>query len=263
MDVPLRNRLWSAIQLAIFDRSDSAYYGLGIDTETAVKRLWIYFFNQPSDTVPPYGLDGFRTFLRNWFFRCEWFEAYDLIEALIAEFDGEPANQLVQLANHFLEEELSAYRVVEGYVAEITTLEEIQSIEQGLADSEPLKPVRVHLEGALAKLADRKAPDHRNSIKESISAVESLCKLITGDARATLGQAVKKLRDAGVVLHPSLEQAWLKLYGYTSDANGIRHALADESVVTSADAKYMLVMCSAFVSYLVELARTSGLNLSK
>jgi hypothetical protein len=40
----------------------------------------------------------------------------------------------------------------------------------------------------LQKLADRENPDYRNSIKESISAVESAAQEITGDTGATLGR---------------------------------------------------------------------------
>ena len=42
-------------------------------------------------------------------------------------------------------------------------------------------------------LADRKQPDYRNSIKESISAVEAICALITGQERADLNTALRAL----------------------------------------------------------------------
>jgi hypothetical protein len=48
-----------------------------------------------------------------------------------------------------------------------------------------------------------------------------------------------------------LSKAFESLYGYTSDANGIRHALMDASTLGFADAKFMLVCCSAFVNFLV------------
>ena len=47
-------------------------------------------------------------------------------------------------------------------------------------------------------MCDRKAPDYRNSIKESISAVEGMCQAINNDANATLGQAIKRLGEAGI-----------------------------------------------------------------
>ena len=110
-------------------------------------------------------------------------------------------------------------------------------------------PVRTHLTRALELFADRQKPDFRNSIKESISAVEALCQQATGDKKATLGDALKRLK-ASATLHPTLETAFQKLYGYTNDAEGIRHALKEGSSLTLADAKFMLVVSSAFINLL-------------
>lgn len=79
-----------------------------------------------------------------------------------------------------------------------------------------------------------------------------------GDPKATLGQAVKKLEDSGVKLHPAFEGALQKMYGYTSDAEGIRHALLEESALDADDARFMLVSCSAFVNYLKAKSSKSG-----
>ena len=107
--------------------------------------------------------------------------------------------------------------------------------------------VSTHIRLALEKLSDRSKPDYRNSIKESISAVEAACKLISGDDKATLTPALRKISG----LHPALIQAFEKLYGYTCDAEGIRHALTEEENLDQNDAKYMLIACSAFVNYLI------------
>ncbi|MEB7145202.1 hypothetical protein NEM79_21265, partial [Escherichia coli] len=46
--------------------------------------------------------------------------------------------------------------------------------------------------------------------------------------------------------------AFSQLYGYTSDQGGICHALTEEDVnPTLAEAKFMLVTCSAFSNYLL------------
>lgn len=49
-----------------------------------------------------------------------------------------------------------------------------------------------------------------------------------------------------------MKSAFEKLYGYTSDANGIRHAgnIGGNSS-TFEEAKFMLVSCSAFINYLI------------
>ena len=102
--------------------------------------------------------------------------------------------------------------------------------------------------------AKRPIPDYENSIKESISAVEAMCCIITGmtGKQATLGNAIKKLKDCGVHIHSAMESAFSSLYGYTSDENGIRHGGIDFANTPAEDAKYMLISCSAFVNYLIE-----------
>ena len=91
-------------------------------------------------------------------------------------------------------------------------------------------------------------------MKESISAVEALCSVITGEtgAQATLGKMLKHLEGKGVVIPQAMKSAYSSLYGYTSDEGGIRHGSMDFKNVPAEDAKYMLVSCSAFVNYLVE-----------
>ena len=107
---------------------------------------------------------------------------------------------------------------------------------------------------SLELYSDRKKPDYENSVKESISSVESMCSIITGlsGGAATLGNTLKKLKENGVNIHPALENAFKQLYGYTSDSGGIRHGSIEFVNVASEDAKYMLVSCSAFVNYLTE-----------
>ncbi len=107
-----------------------------------------------------------------------------------------------------------------------------------------------HIRTAIWLYSNRQSPDYRNSIKESISAVESVVKLVAGSETAKLGDALKVLEKKHS-LHPSLKEGFNKIYGYTSDEAGIRHALIDkESVVDESDALLMLVTCSAFCNYL-------------
>ena len=66
-----------------------------------------------------------------------------------------------------------------------------------------------------------------------------------------MGDALKRLEEEKKI-HPALKGAFTKLYGYTSDEGGIRHAEGLlESDVTFEEAKFMLVTCSAFINYLI------------
>jgi hypothetical protein len=79
-----------------------------------------------------------------------------------------------------------------------------------------------------------------------------------------LSEALKKIKERGAVsLHPALLGAFEKLYGYSSDAEGIRHALMDEPNLTLDDAMFMLVACSAFINYIQAKARSSKVSGSK
>jgi hypothetical protein len=124
-------------------------------------------------------------------------------------------------------------------------------------DAASIAGARYALDRAVELLADRVSPDYPNSIKESISAVEAVVKKVTSEG--TLGAGLSKMEAAGLAIHPALKSAWSKMYGWTSDDDGIRHGSIDPSEADQAIAKYMLVTCSAFVSYLTEEGRKVGL----
>ena len=63
-------------------------------------------------------------------------------------------------------------------------------------------------------------------IRESIHAVESIARTMTG--ADTLAGALQKL-EGRVSVHPALKRGFQALYGYTSDEDGIRHALLEKS----------------------------------
>lgn len=154
------------------------------------------------------------------------------------------------IINKLFEKEYVGYRFVNKRIVAISDQTEIQEIEEACRN--PYEGCRVQLQKALDFLADRENKDYKNSIKESISAVESICQIIVGDKKATLGEALKKLEDNGMSIHSALKSAFHKLYGYTSDQGGIRHAEGMfESNVTFEEAKFMLVSCSAFINYLI------------
>jgi hypothetical protein len=134
---------------------------------------------------------------------------------------------------------------------EIDSGEEINEIENVLNAGIKYRPVIVHIESSLKLLTDKRKPDFRNSIKESISAVESLCKIITGNETTTLGQALKLL-DKENPIPKSLKSGFSAIYGYASDSGGIRHGLLNDEVSPRLEeARFMLIACSAFVNYLI------------
>lgn len=182
----------------------------------------------------------------------EWYTIYDFIEKYLLICNEDKVDKMQSEFNRILEEEVSAYRILEKKVIPITNKSELLTIEE--AKNSDFDSVKIHIDKALGLFAERRNPDYENSIKESISAVESMCCIITGltGKNATLGNTLKKLKENGVHIHQAMEKAFLSLYGYTSDEDGIRHGGIDFRNAPSEDAKYMLISCSAFINYLTE-----------
>lgn len=152
--------------------------------------------------------------------------------------------------NDLFEKEYVGYRFVGNSLSYISNENELQEISSAL--NTPFASVNEHMEKANLLLSNRQNPDYENSIKESISSVEALCKIITKEHGngATLGKMIKKLTSCGVYIQPALLLAFDKLYGFTCDAKGIRHAGdIGGADATFEEAKFMLVACSAFINY--------------
>ncbi|MCV9938633.1 hypothetical protein OIU35_19985 [Boseaceae bacterium BT-24-1] len=255
VDEALRAGLWTALKTTVLDFQRS--YGAWDDRYYMIsKRVIVFFFKVPIDSAPN-DADVFVSNIRKWFFAAKWFQLYDLIEFMYEngysdEYDQDAKiERFSGLVNQFLEQEKSAFRLVAGHVTELTGDSEINEIEEAAASKGKFSGVSLHIKSAVGLYSDRKNPDYRNSVKEAICAVEAAARTICQDDKATLGAAVKAI-DKSHTMHPALKEGLLKIYGYSSDEGGIRHALTDQSKVDHADAKFMIVSCSAFCNFLIE-----------
>lgn len=271
IDTDLRNRLWDGLQLYYWDKVHKRFISdiNQNDSEYKViillKRIWHGYYKQPIDTINNAWSATYSVIRQN-FFEYEFFEVYDFIEFIANSYkNGINDNtniKFMEFCNTILEQELSAFRFVGGNISQITNEEEISAIEEALKIEDALNPIKIHLKRSLDLLTDRNSPDFRNSIKESISAVEAICKIITGNNKATLGDALSAIEIGNKVkMHPALSGSFKKLYGYTSATDGIRHALLDESDLQFEDAKFMLVSCSGFINYLIVKSSNAGIKL--
>lgn len=194
----------------------------------------------------------------------KWYEKLDMLESVIKFLDNLISQHFYTQRNwhysstsanfiHDLNSEFEhlnfAYRIIETNIVEISSEEEIKEIETAMRES---TSIQTHLQTALKLYSQRPVGDFRNSIKESISAVEYYCREITKEN--TLGKALNKLTNKGVNIPETLKTAFNKLYDYTNNGEtGIRHALMDETESykpDAAEANFMLVSCCAFINYL-------------
>lgn len=254
IDAELYNRLWNLILNTLFEKLKNQTHE---DAQAVCNHIWTEFFNELEDETPEYFSimysKNFKSHFKDKFFGdMYWYEIYDLLE-FISDLDSKALHTgFMDKCNSVLKRELSGYRLIDNKVVKTTSEEEISAIETAINDSSALNSVNTHLRTALELLSNRENPDYRNSIKESISAVEAICGIIVENDNTTLGEAIKVI-EKNYKLHKALKSAFSSLYGYTSDSGGIRHSLLEDDVeVTFEDAKFMLVSCSAFINYLNE-----------
>jgi len=254
----LRNSLWNYLLKTIFD-GDSKYY------ISRVRLICERFFKSPMDSLPYLGYEH-KSWLRELFFHNDfkWYQVYNLIE-FIAEHCHDMLYTLKPETfksgiNQILQEEMSGYTFIGGLLAPISSPEEIQSIATSIqaAKERHLFGTQHHLETAVTLLSKKPTPDYRNSIKESISALESIVKQITGEESSGLDKALARL-DAKVNFHGAFKSGLLSLYGYTSNEDGIRHAILEEPHTGFDEAKFMLVSCSALINFMISKASKHGL----
>lgn len=253
MNDDLRNSIWNTLARCVWNvqgfldgRHDQYRNYQDARMEQFSHALWEDFFKLPVDSRPPDN-DDRLALIREQFFSFQWNEVYDLLEFMVSLQLDRNGNLSKEL-NRTLEREGSGYRFVGNLVVDITSEQEVAMLDAALRDTK-FSPVASHLKRALELLADRENPDYRNSIKESISAIESMAKIVANDSKATLAAALKALEKNGQ-MHTALKEGFLKLYGYTNDEDGIRHAMLEESKLTASDAKYFLMSCTSFVNYL-------------
>jgi hypothetical protein len=246
MPQQLRASLWNTLHIALWDTDGFMYSRSGMGTiDEFSKALWFQHFKLPFSKIPGTSANILKT-LEQHFFGCSWNEVYDFLEATMSISKG---SRLQLLLNVVLERELAAYRIVDGRFVQITSETELAALTEALSARDRFAPTVLHLQRALELLSDRSNPDFRNSIKESVSAVEACARTLTGRENATLGDALKLLeKDHG--LHKALKDGFSKLYGYTSDEHGIRHAMHEEPSLGIAEAKFFLLSCTSFINYL-------------
>lgn len=88
-------------------------------------------------------------------------------------------------------------------------------------------------------------PDYENSIKESISAVESCLMILLGQPAGTLGKIIKQAN-----LDPDIERLISQAYGFASNKAFVRHGGTCESSLTKAEAEFFLEFSASSIVYI-------------
>lgn len=221
------------------------------------KTVWTDFLNRRADKYA--GGINFRKFdavqvclLDS---KYMWYKKLDCVEFAIEymrtyftdSIRKQVVDDFVQGVNNQFERLNYGYRIVQGRIVDMASELEVQTIDKAVEADDN---VSFHMLQALKLYSLKPNPDFRNSIKESITAVETLFREITNEN--TFGQAYGKIKKK-ISIHPRLGEMIQEMYVYTNQKDtGIRHAKVESDntyLPTAAEAMLMLVTCSATINY--------------
>jgi hypothetical protein len=206
------------------------------------------FANEFVDTYPSkkFCLEHWAQFFR----KSDYIEIFDFVTFFLRD-DACPTTLREMIADA-LNEPWSPYRLLEAppTIIPAVSQQEAKALKGDLeaAFASPFAGAKVHIQAALDAV---NTGDNRSVVRESIHAVESAVKDFTMEEGATLSQALKKL-SSEFGTHKALSNAFDKLYAYSNDEKGIRHALVfgENDRVGFDEAIFFLSACSAFLAFL-------------
>lgn len=253
-----RNRIWLA-----FDQNISKFIArdrLGDRIFVSNPRHWLLLFYKyhldvlckPHDDVSQQLTpDTLKRWLRNIIIEEESHEVLTLVEYFFRAADI-PESLAVEIENCFEFAPYSIDRSSEPVCIFPTTSEEMkENVERSLdnINNSELTGAKTHLRNSSQELNNK---NYADSIRESINAVASAARQIDPDDSRDLGPALDSLERSGIIKHRALKEAFKKLYGYTSDEQGIRKPLIEQESadVGFDEAIFMYGACVSFVDYL-------------
>jgi hypothetical protein len=263
IDKVLRVDLWNAFYIYIImpnkkDRWTSDYSTS--DFKMLHRVLWAHYFKRAIDDFPVHDEDVFAD-ERKHIEQDTWYKVYQFFEFLLRTIQDD---QLYNFSNFVaylsakLKENNAGYVIISNKFVPIINETEINEINKtkALADKYGLSNIQDHLNSSLELLSKKPLPDYRNSIKESISMVEVISRMI--EPENTLGKALNKL-EKNKRINSQFKAGFENLYAYTNGKDGIRHALMTEKDIDIEDAQFFLVACSACTNYLIAKAKKANL----
>ncbi|NOT48654.1 MAG: hypothetical protein HOP17_13010 [Acidobacteria bacterium] len=138
----LRAEIWNTLRATYWSALKPGRIGLMVVEEDFIEHheitklsnvLWKKHWKRSIDSRPSYAEPVFEE-IKRYFFNCEWFRFYDLLEFLIAYYEARfNDSELSYWINEHLKNEGSAYRIIHGVVSEVTNEEEISLLEETLA----------------------------------------------------------------------------------------------------------------------------------
>ena len=257
-----RNEVWRVCARSIesctswVSESGEFYFTEGAPWQSCYESYHFDVLQQRYDKIREGDPSTIMNWLRITVFYGETHEVLTLLEYIL-RFPGFPEDWAEGIKQCFEFAPYAIDRSDESVCIIPTTSKEMkESLERSLANinQSELTGAKSHFHNAAQALNNDKFAD---SIRESIGAVEAAARKIDPESSNNLNAALNSLEKNGLLQHPALKEGMKKLYGYTSDEEGIRHPLINSEAANVGfdEAIFMYGACVSFVDYLVSKQR--------
>lgn len=195
---------------------------------------------------------------------CEWYHFYEICQIVYDYFIKTVSQDfaitkpgieqvLQEQLNALFRDEFLGFEIQNGKIERIGNPITDAKIKEAryLLKEQEFKGADAHFEKAIKALNERPNPDVENCVKDAVSAIESVGRIITNDENALLSDIIKNAAKKGVIPQP-LDQTFQKVYAYRGNEPGVAHGAVDVSKVTEAEAELILAMSAAMIIYLVK-----------
>ena len=221
------------------------------------KELRERIFNEPVPLDVSLDLNEISNDLTSVCLKGDYDEVLSLVEKLSQIYDEYRNTKHYEICslpiydefNKLFEKECIGYKFINKQICKITSQVEIESITTSLKT--PHDMVNQHIKKAISFIKEIGQHDYKNSIKESVLALECLLNIVLEKNGISLGKAIDEYAER-IDMHPAFKESISKLYGFSSDSPGIRHGGNKRDFNEGFDeAKLVLVNTSGFINYII------------
>lgn len=223
-------------------------YGLGMGP-AGVRPIVCRVLHKRPDTANWSEYPNIRDEVERLIDTCEWFEVYDIIEAIYEALHGDSRREAESFAaeiNKYFRRAGIGWQMVGGEVrirGPEAFEQSVRTAKDALDDS-GRTTASDEIHEALKDLSRRPDPDITGAVQHAMAALECVARDVCGDPRSTLGELLKKNPD---LFPPPLDQSVEKAWGYASERG--RH-LREGREPDPNEAELVVGLASTLATYL-------------
>jgi len=189
--------------------------------------------------------------------QCSWGQFYDVLEQIAElinqQWGKEYLSAFSEKINAILARDGIPWSLEQGRVTRTLNPQVAKQIEevQTLLTNPRFEGPDEQFGKAVEYLNKRPEPDEENCVKDAVGAMEAVANIIAGTSGVQLNTLlIREPFSSGI--HPTIRQAINKIYAYRGAAPGAGHGQVGPSVVSLAEAMWVLAISAATILYFVQ-----------